>query len=137
MGRADTYVAVEQLIRAGTGGVGPLGGIRPARLSVLYLEFFQLRQKKSLLVYLPTNRAVMDPGTAGTHTGNHESCIIDTTTCSKYKPTSEYYQNSDQPFSYSEFKEVKELLVWRNHPYNMKESCVFFCVIIPEPELPL
>lgn len=50
-GCLETYVAVEQLICGGTGGIGPLCGIGPARLSVLYLKLLQLQQKMSLLVH--------------------------------------------------------------------------------------
>lgn len=46
----ETYVAVEQLIWGGTGGVGPVSGIRPARQSVLHLKLLQLQQKMTLLV---------------------------------------------------------------------------------------
>lgn len=50
-GSLETYVAVEWLICSGTGGIGPLYGIGPARLSVLYFKLLQLWEKMTLLAH--------------------------------------------------------------------------------------
>lgn len=47
----ETYVVAEQLIGTGSGGAGPLSGIRAACLSVLCLKLFKLQQKITLLVH--------------------------------------------------------------------------------------
>lgn len=44
-GRFETHVAVDRLVRGGTEGVGPLGGLGPARLFVLDLKLLQLQRK--------------------------------------------------------------------------------------------